>query len=155
MLIHTGEKPFKCPQDGCEKRFNEKGNMKTHYQSHFKSSRRSSLKSSFSSDRRTSVSSTVFYNDLLITNPINYQFHPNQQDILSIREYRERGSKLAFSFSGNGSDPFRVSNFNVPGVITQESNFLFPDCFDLKGKELVFKIENTLFDCRSFQSWFK
>ncbi len=36
MMIHTGEKPFVGLYPGCEKRFSEKGNMKTHYRTHLK-----------------------------------------------------------------------------------------------------------------------
>jgi len=31
---HTGEKPHACPFLGCDKKFSEKGNMKTHFKTH-------------------------------------------------------------------------------------------------------------------------
>ena len=34
LNTHTGEKPYICPYQGCEKRFTEKGNMKTHLKIH-------------------------------------------------------------------------------------------------------------------------
>lgn len=27
-IVHTGEKPFECKLDGCEKRFTQRGNLK-------------------------------------------------------------------------------------------------------------------------------
>jgi uncharacterized Zn-finger protein len=35
-MTHTGEKPHKCTYPGCNKRFSEKGNMKTHFKTHVK-----------------------------------------------------------------------------------------------------------------------
>ena len=32
--MHTGERPFECPHEGCNKRFSEKGNLKTHIRTH-------------------------------------------------------------------------------------------------------------------------
>jgi uncharacterized Zn-finger protein len=37
MYTHTGEKPFICQVNGCEKKFTEKGNMKTHAKKHLAS----------------------------------------------------------------------------------------------------------------------
>jgi uncharacterized Zn-finger protein len=34
LNTHTGEKPYLCPFPGCEKKFTEKGNMKTHFKIH-------------------------------------------------------------------------------------------------------------------------
>ena len=34
MSIHTGEKPYECEYPQCYKRFNEKGNMRTHIENH-------------------------------------------------------------------------------------------------------------------------
>ncbi|GMM54603.1 hypothetical protein DAKH74_012190 [Maudiozyma humilis] len=34
FLIHTGDNPFKCTWEGCEKRFNVKSNMQRHVKSH-------------------------------------------------------------------------------------------------------------------------
>jgi uncharacterized Zn-finger protein len=34
VLTHTGEKPYKCLIEECNRRFIEKGNMMTHYKTH-------------------------------------------------------------------------------------------------------------------------
>ena len=34
MRKHTGEKPFSCPYDDCDKKFAQKGNLNTHMKSH-------------------------------------------------------------------------------------------------------------------------
>lgn len=34
ICIKTGERPFVCPEDGCEKAFREKGNLLTHMRIH-------------------------------------------------------------------------------------------------------------------------
>lgn len=34
QLLQTGEKPFICPFDNCDKTFTEKGNLKTHIRIH-------------------------------------------------------------------------------------------------------------------------
>jgi hypothetical protein len=39
-MTHTGEKPHKCTYPGCNKRFSEKGNMKTHFKTHVKKSKK-------------------------------------------------------------------------------------------------------------------
>jgi uncharacterized Zn-finger protein len=38
-MIHTGEKPYQCAFEGCNKKFVEKGNMKTHYKTHIKTTK--------------------------------------------------------------------------------------------------------------------
>ena len=43
IRIHTKEKPFKCPFNGCEKKFAEKGNMRIHYKRHFKKNKMKNL----------------------------------------------------------------------------------------------------------------
>jgi hypothetical protein len=39
MLTHSGEKPHPCTFQGCDKRFSEKGNMRTHLKTHIKRQR--------------------------------------------------------------------------------------------------------------------
>jgi uncharacterized Zn-finger protein len=34
LFIQTGQRPYKCPFGDCDKSFNEKGNLKTHYRIH-------------------------------------------------------------------------------------------------------------------------
>ena len=34
MLIHTGERPYKCEFEGCEYRSNQSGTLKTHMKTH-------------------------------------------------------------------------------------------------------------------------
>jgi hypothetical protein len=34
LLVHSGEKPFACPQKGCNKRFRQKGHLVSHYRKH-------------------------------------------------------------------------------------------------------------------------
>ena len=49
-MVHTGEKPHMCPYVGCEKRFSEKGNMKTHYKTHLKKSIMGSVEGNFTNE---------------------------------------------------------------------------------------------------------
>jgi uncharacterized Zn-finger protein len=117
ILIHTGEKPHKCPYEDCGKAFTERSNMKKHFRIH---------------ERNTSITKNcniqrIKYIKINLPNSITEEKHSSSLQISSISE-----SFCSSNPSGNSD----VNNFQM---INSEYQYLNEYLIEQKLSEYYFQ----------------
>ena len=123
IRIHTKEKPFKCPFNGCEKKFAEKGNMKIHYMRHLKKNQKNILcdiNSNNNNDEKNTIDTIELKN---IDDSLNYNNNSTGEWDEMIKGINQENITFDNSDKIQNDDKMENYDFNCPiSSINEELN---------------------------------
>ena len=111
IRIHTKEKPFKCPFNGCEKKFAEKGNMKIHYMRHLKKNQKNILcdiNSNNNNDEKNTIDTIELKN---IDDSLNYNNNSTSEWDEMIKNINPEN--ITFDNSDKNENEDKIENYDL------------------------------------------
>jgi len=106
--IHTGEKPHKCPFEGCKRTFSERGNMNTHHKTHLKGGKSDNSSDNNTKDREDSSPKDFITQDTL----------SKSHNIIKPEASSLNNSNMQMDYSNNDVNSLLLSNLisnNIQG----------------------------------------